>query len=140
MLIFSVQAIFSGVLFGLLVGGGLFIISDEIVLSVRKDNPDEEFINSQAFVMLLKYFAPIGIVLGAGLIVGPIFAGIRSQFLLKETIFGSEPALAYIVTIFILAMTLNVAVLITKTPYPLFKLISNTWMFITLGLILDLIS
>ncbi len=140
MLEFNIQNIISGLLFGIVFGGGLFTIADELIASMRMESPDDESLNSEWFHLLMKYLMPIAIFTLSGILIGPLFGGILKYVNQQGLIFGLDPTLVYIGMIFTISMLLNVAVFLTKTPFPTWKLISNTWMFLSLGLLLSILN
>ena len=105
---------------------------------MREDDPDDEFINSEMFKLLMNYLMPIIIILGSGLIVGPLFTWGYEQILLQESILGMDPGFIFMIGVLIFSLVLDLAIYITKTPFPTCKLVANTWMFLTLGLLLHL--
>ncbi|MFX0015085.1 MAG: hypothetical protein ACFFB2_08180 [Promethearchaeota archaeon] len=138
-LIWNFQSIITGILFGIGLAGGLFFIAEPLVQNMQQEDPDDEFINSKMFMLLMKYLMPILIVIGSGLIIGPIFTWGYKQVLLQESILGFEPGLAFVLGVLVFSFVLDLLVFLTKTPFPFFKLIANTWMFLTLGLLLHLL-
>ena len=138
-LIWNFQSIIIGLLFGIGFSASFFFIAEDLILSMRQDDPNDEFINSEMFKMLMKYIMPIIIIFGSGLIVGPFFTWGYEQTLLQESILGMDPGFFFMISILIFSLVLDFAIFITKTPFPTFKLVANTWMFLTLGLLLHLI-
>jgi hypothetical protein len=137
--VWNFQSIIIGLLFGIGFSIIFFFIAEDLIHDMRQDDPNDEFINSEMFKLLMKYIMPIIIVLGSGLIVGPFFTWGYNQILLQESIFGMDPGFIFMISILSLSLLLNIAIFITKTPFPTFKLAANTWMFLTLGLLLHLI-
>ena len=138
--IWNFISIFVGLLFGLGFGIGLFLIADKLILEMQQDDPDDEFINSDGFKYVMKLIMPIGIVIGSTVLIGPLFAGGYEYLQSFDVILGLDPKIFFVIAILAFSLLLDLAVFVTKTPFPIFKLVSNTWMFLTLGLLLHLIS
>ncbi|MFX1515402.1 MAG: hypothetical protein ACFFC6_03775 [Promethearchaeota archaeon] len=138
--IWNLISVFVGLLFGLGFGIGLFFIADNLIFEIQNDDPDDEFINSDAFEHLMKLIMPVGIVIGSTIFIGPLFAWGYEYIQNFETILGLDPRIFFVVAILAFSLILDLAVFITKTPFPIFKLVTNTWMFLTLGLLLHLLS
>jgi hypothetical protein len=129
-----------GLLFGLGFGIGLFLIADKLILEMQEDDPDNELINSDGFKYLMKLIMPIGIVIGSTILIGPLFTWGYEYLKNFDVILGLDPTIFFVAAILALSLLLDLAVIVTKTPFPIFKLVSNTWMFLTLGLFLHLLS
>ena len=140
MFIWNFVSVFVGLLFGLGFGIGLFFIADKLILEMQQDDPDSEFINSDGFKYLMKLIMPVCIVIGSVILIGPLFTWGYEYIQSFETILGLDPRTFYVVAILALSLLLDLAVFVTKTPFPIFKLVANTWMFLTLGLLLHLLS
>lgn len=138
--IWNLISVFVGLLFGLGFGTGLFCIADNLILEMQNEDPDDEFINSDAFKHLMKLIMPVGIVIGSTIFIGPLFAWGYEYIQNFEAILGLDPRIFFVVAILAFSLVLDLAVFITKTPFPIFKLVTNTWMFVTLGLLLHLLS
>ena len=137
--IWNLNSIIVGFLFGLVMAIGLNYISDELVTEMREESPDDEIINSVIFYNIFKYFLPLLLVIGFALLLGPFFTWFYKQVLLQESIFGLNPKLVYIGSFLLFSLLLDIAVILTRTPYPLLKLIANSWMFLTFGLLLPVL-
>lgn len=132
-------SIFVGLLFGLGFGIGMFLIADKLIVEMQGDDPDNEFINSDGFKYLMKLIMPAGIVIGSTILIGPLFAGGYEYLQNFEVILGLDPRTFFVVAILAISLLLDLAVFVSKTPFPIFKLAANTWMFLTLGLLLYLL-
>lgn len=133
-------SIFIGLLFGIGFGLGMLLIADKLILEMQIYDPDDEFINSDSFKYLMKLVVPVGIVIGSTLLIGPLFTGGYDYLQSYEVILGLDPRIFFVIVILTLSLLLDFAVFVTKTPFPLFKLAANTWMFQTLGLLPHLLS
>ena len=134
--LWEIKPIIVGLLFGLGFGVGLFLIAEKLIVDMREDDPDDEFINSDGFIYLMKYIMPIAIILGSIVLIGPLFGWGYNHILTYEEILGLDPRIFYVLVLLAFSVILDLAVFISKTPFPLFKLAANTWMFLTLGLLL----
>ncbi|MFX0205674.1 MAG: hypothetical protein ACFFDT_06770 [Candidatus Hodarchaeota archaeon] len=138
--IWNFISVFVGLLFGIGFGIGLFLIADKLILEIRDDDPNNEFINSDGFKYVMKLMMPIGIVIGSSILIGPLFAWGYEYLQNFEAIIGLDPRIFFVIAILAFSFLLDLAVFVTKTPFPIFKLATNTWMFLTLGLLLHLLS
>ncbi|MFX0086782.1 MAG: hypothetical protein ACFFAU_14010 [Candidatus Hodarchaeota archaeon] len=139
-LIWNLESILTGIILGIGLAIGFIFITEDLIASMREEDPNEAFINSEYFTILMKSVIPLSMVFVSGFILGPLFSGIHEQFILQENIFGLNPTFVYIFVILALSILLDVAVFVTKTPFPIVKLFLNTWTFITLGLLLHFLS
>ncbi|WP_455141418.1 hypothetical protein [Candidatus Hodarchaeum mangrovi] len=137
--IWNLNSIIVGFLFGLVMAIGLGYISDELVTEMREESPNDELINSVLFYSLFKYLLPLLLVIGFALLIGPFFTWFYEQILLQESIFGLNPKLVYIGGFLLFSLLLDFAVFLTRTPYPLMKLIANSWMFLMFGLLIPVL-
>lgn len=137
--IWNLNSIIVGFLFGLVMAIGLGYISDELVTEMREESPNDELINSVLFYSLFKYLLPLLLVIGFTLLIGPFFTWFYEQILLQESIFGLNPKLVYIGGFLLFSLLLDFAVFLTRTPYPLMKLIANSWMFLMFGLLIPVL-
>ncbi len=134
--LWNIKSIIVGILFGVGLGGGFFLIAEQFIADIRLDDPNDEFINSEPFMLLMKYGAPLFILISSAILIGPLFAWINEQFILRDFIFGVNSGLAFILSVLLFSLFLDLAVLVTRTPFPIFKLLANTWMFIIFGVLL----
>ena len=137
--IWNFDSIIVGFIFGIAMAIGLNYISDDLVTEMREESPDDEIINSVIFYNMFKYFIPLLLVIGFTLLIGPFFTWFYEQVLFQESIFDLDPKLVYIGSILLLSLLLDIAVILTRTPYPSLKLIANSWMFLTFGLLLPVL-
>ena len=134
-LLWNVQSIIIGFIFGLGVGIGFFFIAGDLITEARENDPDNVFTNSIFFDFLMKYFCPAIIVISLTFMLGPLFVGGYSYLKEQEIIFNLDPKLVYIVGVLIITLLLDVIIIVTKISYPEYRIYSNIWMFITLGIL-----
>lgn len=139
-IIWSLKAALSGLLFGFVFATGMFLIAEKLVASMLEDEPNDEFLNSEIALPLFKYGIPVMILFGSIVVVGPVFAVLRESVISKESFFGLQAETAWLVAVFVFAMFLNVLVFVTRTPFPWVKVVANTNVFVSFGLLLHLLS
>lgn len=136
--LWNIKTIFVGFLFGIGMALGLFLIAEKLIVEMQLDDPDDEFINSDSFKYLMKYIMPLVIIIGSSIVIGPIFVWGYNYLMDSEVVLGLDSQIFYILAILAFSLILDIAVFASRTPFPLFKLAANTWMFLILGLFLHL--
>ena len=133
--LWNVESIQISLVFGIGVAIGWFFIAGDVITEARENDPDNVFQNTKIFEYLMTFFVPIVIALATTLIVGPVFIAGYSYLKTQEIIFNLNPKLVYIVLVLIIALILDVVIIVSKITFPEYRIHSNTWMFLTLGVL-----
>ncbi|TXT53757.1 MAG: membrane protein of unknown function [Candidatus Thorarchaeota archaeon] len=138
-LVFNTNSLVAGLAWGLVIALVFSLIADGMIADMRADEPDDEFLNSETASMLFKFGIPIFMVVFGLLLIGPIAGFIFQTMTAQATILGLDSKVAYWLLALVISLLLDVAVFVTGTPYPMEKIIMNTWTFVSLGLLLSLL-
>ncbi|MBD3404863.1 MAG: hypothetical protein GF411_01855 [Candidatus Lokiarchaeota archaeon] len=138
-LVFKTNTLIAGLAWGLVIALIFSFMADGMIADMRADEPDDEFLNSENARLLFKFGIPIFMIVFGLLLIGPIAGFIYQTMTAQTTILGIDSKLAYWALALVISLLLDIAVFVTGTPYPVEKLVMNTWTFLSLGILLSLL-